>query len=162
MMSPSFKVFVPFEIVFNELSIIKLSAPTTQGLPIPRATTAAWLVIPPLVVKIPTEECIPWMSSGLVSSLTKITSLPLLASSSALSASKTSSPTAAPGDAFKALLNSSFSWESTNCGCNRFVILFASTIVKASSFETTPSFCISIAIFTLAWAVLLAVLVWSR
>ena len=40
-MSPSFKTIVPFEIVFKELSIIKLSAPTTQGFPIPRATTAA-------------------------------------------------------------------------------------------------------------------------
>ena len=128
----------------------------------PLATTAAWLVIPPLVVKIPTEECIPWISSGLVSSLTKITSLPLFASSSALSASNTISPTAAPGEAFKALLNKSFSWESTNCGCNRLVMLFASTIVMASSFVTTPSFCISIAIFTLAWAVLFAFLVWSK
>ena len=50
----------------------------------------------------------PWISSGLVSSLTKITSLPLFASSSALSASNTISPTAAPGDAFNALVNKSF------------------------------------------------------
>ncbi len=33
--------------------------PDTHGLPIPLATTAAWLVIPPLAVKIPFAACIP-------------------------------------------------------------------------------------------------------
>jgi len=31
------------------------SAPTTQGLPMPRATTAAWEVLPPRLVRMPTE-----------------------------------------------------------------------------------------------------------
>ena len=106
--------------------------------------------MPPFVVRIPTEECIPCISSGLVSSLTKITSLPLRASSSALSASKTISPTAAPGDAFSALLKNFLSCDSMNCGCKRFVMLLASTIKSASLFVTTSSFTISIAIFTLA------------
>ncbi len=30
----------------------------------PRATTAAWLVMPPRVVRMPTAACMPWMSSG--------------------------------------------------------------------------------------------------
>ena len=33
----------------------------------PRATTAAWLVMPPRVVRMPRAACMPWMSSGLVS-----------------------------------------------------------------------------------------------
>ena len=33
----------------------------------PRATTAAWLVMPPRVVRMPLAACMPWMSSGLVS-----------------------------------------------------------------------------------------------
>eukprot|EP00438_Fugacium_kawagutii_P025783 Skav230064 [mRNA] locus=scaffold1221:128832:131215:- [translate_table: standard] len=44
----------------------------------PRATTAAWLVIPPLVVKTPSAACRPWMSSGLVSIRTRITFSPSL------------------------------------------------------------------------------------
>ena len=48
--------------------------PETQGLPIPLATTAAWLVIPPLAVNIPLAACIPCISSGEVSTLTKIVS----------------------------------------------------------------------------------------
>ena len=106
MMSPSINTFSPLPIVLFSISIVKPSAPTTHGFPIPLATTAAWLVMPPFVVRMPTDECIPWISSGLVSSRTKITSLPLLASFSALSASNTISPTAAPGEAFSALLKS--------------------------------------------------------
>src|SRR5437867_1796744 len=40
-------------------SILIDSAPTTQHFPIPRATTAAWLVMPPREVKIPTATSIP-------------------------------------------------------------------------------------------------------
>ena len=54
-------------------SIDKLLVPQTQGFPIPLATTAACEVIPPLIVKIPEETCIPLISSGLVSWRTKIT-----------------------------------------------------------------------------------------
>ena len=121
-----------------------------QGLPIPLATTAAWLVIPPFVVNIATDENIPCISSGLVSSLTRITFLPLLASSSALSASNTISPKAAPGEAFRPFPNTSFSCDSTNCGCNILVMLSASTMFIASSLLTFFSLCISTAIFTLA------------
>ena len=62
----------------------------------------------------PTDENMPCISSGLVSSRTNIIFLPFSASSSALSASNTISPTAAPGEAFNAFVNKSLSWFSTN------------------------------------------------
>ena len=46
--------------------------------PMPRATTAAWLVMPPRAVRMPSAACMPWMSSGLVSMRTRITASPLL------------------------------------------------------------------------------------
>jgi hypothetical protein len=51
-------------------------APATQGLPMPRATTAAWLVMPPVEVRMPSAACMPWMSSGEVSRRTRITFSP--------------------------------------------------------------------------------------
>ena len=51
-------------------------APATQGLPMPRATTAAWLVMPPRAVRMPSAACMPWMSSGVVSMRTRITFSP--------------------------------------------------------------------------------------
>ena len=42
----------------------------------PRATTAAWLVMPPRVVRMPSAACMPWMSSGLVSMRTRMTLRP--------------------------------------------------------------------------------------
>ena len=41
------------------MSIDTAEAPETQGRPIPRATTAAWLVIPPRAVRMPFAACIP-------------------------------------------------------------------------------------------------------
>ena len=73
--------------------------PETHGLPIPLATTAAWLVMPPLAVNIPLAACIPWMSSGEVSTLTKIVSCIELFNLSASSDVKTTFPLAAPGEA---------------------------------------------------------------
>src|SRR6201987_2736204 len=65
----------------------------------PRATTAACEVIPPRVVKIPSAACMPWTSSGEVSTRTRITLWPALLSASASSDEKTISPQAAPGEA---------------------------------------------------------------
>ncbi|MNS58099.1 hypothetical protein D3C72_910060 [compost metagenome] len=73
------------------------SVPATQGLPMPRATTAAWLVMPPRLVSTPWAWIMPWMSSGLVSTRTRITFSPLAPRRSASSASKTIAPVAAPG-----------------------------------------------------------------
>ena len=65
----------------------------------PRATTAACDVLPPRLVRIPSAATMPTKSSGLVSRRTKITLWPSLAKSNAFFESKTTSPTAAPGDA---------------------------------------------------------------
>ena len=79
------------------------SAPHTQVLPMPRATTAAWLVLPPRLVRMPWAAIMPCRSSGLVSRRTRITSSPRSAHSTAVAESKTALPTAAPGDALIAL-----------------------------------------------------------
>ena len=42
----------------------------------PRATTAACEVMPPRVVRMPSAACMPWMSSGEVSTRTRMTFLP--------------------------------------------------------------------------------------
>ena len=89
--------------VFAAASSVSPSQPATHGLPIPRATTAACEVIPPWAVRIPCAKIIPLMSSGVVSQRTRITLSPARPLSSAVSASKTIAPTAAPGDAFSPL-----------------------------------------------------------
>src|SRR5437899_2024016 len=78
-------------------------APTTHVLPMPRATTAAWLVIPPRAVRMARAATIPWKSSGDVSGRTRITSWPFFFIASASSASNTTSPVAAPGEAGRPL-----------------------------------------------------------
>ena len=65
----------------------------------PRATTAACEVMPPRVVRMPSAACMPWMSSGEVSTRTRMTFLSLALSVSASSAENTISPDAAPGEA---------------------------------------------------------------
>ncbi len=97
--SPS-RTTVPLTGHLRSASEILISLhPTTQGFPIPRATTAACEVIPPRAVRIPSAACIPPMSSGDVSSRTRITLSPRPAHASASSAVKTTRPTAAPGEA---------------------------------------------------------------
>ena len=61
------------------MSIESASHPATQGLPIPRATTAACEVIPPCAVRTPRAWISPWMSSGVVSQRTSTTSSPCAA-----------------------------------------------------------------------------------
>ncbi len=65
----------------------------------PRATTAAWEVMPPRAVRMPSAAFMPRMSSGEVSIRTRMTFSPAFAFSSASSAENTTRPTAAPGDA---------------------------------------------------------------
>lgn len=84
---------------FPDVSTSASVHPETQHLPIPRATTAACEVIPPSAVSTPTADFIPWMSSGVVSLRTRITSSPTLAMVSASSGVNTTLPVAAPGDA---------------------------------------------------------------
>ncbi len=93
--------------------------PATQHLPMPRATTAAWLVIPPRAVRMPLATFMPPMSSGLVSMRTRMTALPSLAQTSASSALKTIWPVAAPGLAGRplAMTLAAFSALGSKVGC---------------------------------------------
>ena len=74
--SPSATVTAPTVKVFP--SMRTFSAPTTAGLPQPRATTAAWDTRPPRAVRIPSEASMPWTSSGEVSVRTRMTFSPAL------------------------------------------------------------------------------------
>src|SRR5436853_419320 len=56
-------------------------APATQVFPMPRATTAACDAWPPRAVRMPSATCMPWMSSGDVSTRTRITLRPAAAAS---------------------------------------------------------------------------------
>ena len=82
--SPSFTTVSP---TAKERSAIRsASAPTTAGLPHPRATTAAWLTSPPRAVRIPSAASIPCTSSGEVSERTSTTRSPRSTAASASSA----------------------------------------------------------------------------
>ena len=81
-------------------------APHTQVRPIPRATTAAWLVLPPRLVSTPVAAIMPSRSSGLVSRRTSITDSPAACRATAVAESNTAAPTAAPGDAARPFASS--------------------------------------------------------
>ena len=142
--------------------IVNSPHPAIQQVPIPRATTAACDVIPPLTVKIPLHTIIPSISSGDVSNRTKINSFsPFLANSCALAAEKTTFPVPAPGDAGNpfAIDFASFNFLASKFGCNSCSNCFGSTFKTASSLVINPSFSISTAIFKAAFAVLFPFLV---
>ena len=84
----------------------------------PRATTAAWLVMPPRVVRMPRAACMPWMSSGLVSIRTRITASPRLAQLSASSAENTTLPEAAPGEAGRPRASTVILAAGSSIGCS--------------------------------------------
>ena len=84
-------------------------APTTHGLPMPRATTAACEVMPPRAVRIALAITMPWKSSGEVSRRTRIADWPARPIFSARSASNTAVPQAAPGLAGRPVVSRS-SW----------------------------------------------------
>ena len=77
------------------------AAPTTAGIPHDRATTAAWLTIPPKVVTNPVASAIPATSAGEVSRRIRMTGSPRPARASVSSMSVQTTPTARPGDAAK-------------------------------------------------------------
>ena len=81
------------------ISMSSAPQPTMQTLPIWRATSAAWLVMPPRAVRMPWAASMPRMSSGLVSSRTRMTCSPRPAQATASAALKTTRPVAAPGPA---------------------------------------------------------------
>ena len=92
---------------FFSASIFRASTPQTHGAPMPRAMTAAWLVLPPCDVRMPSAAIMPARSSGFVSQRTSTHLRPASVTATASAAENTASPTAAPGDAFRPLATTS-------------------------------------------------------
>jgi hypothetical protein len=131
------------------------SQPETQGFPMPRATTAACEVLPPRLVRMPCAAKKPWMSSGLVSSRTRITLSPSLPRRSAVSASNTIAPEAAPGDAGSPCASDRDRCAGSSVGtssCSRSIGLMRAS---ARSFAINPSATISTELVTIARAFIL-------
>ena len=161
MISPALKVR-PRAVKVPAFSSIWISpAPETQGRPMPRATTAAWLVMPPRAVTMPRAACMPWMSSGDVSSRTRMTASPSWFMRSASSASNTILPVAAPGDAGRPAATTWRSALGSRVGCSSWSSAEGSTRLTASSSEITPSDARSTAIFSADLAVRLPLRVCS-
>ena len=145
------------------VSIESSPAPTTQHLPQPTATTAAWLVLPPVLVRMPTALCMPSTSSGLVSLRTSSTCSPACARSTASAAVKASLPVAAPGLAPMPLVSTvtpalSLAWKLGRSSCVRSPAgIRLSAVFSSISF----SFTISTATRTAAVPVRLPLRVWS-
>ena len=101
----------------------------------PRATTAAWEVLPPRAVKMPVAAIMPSRSSGLVSRRTKTTRSPFSAHLTAVAESNTALPTAAPGEAAMPEATILEVEAESNCGninwanCDPFTRIKASSIV---------------------------------
>ena len=83
--------------VWATMSISMDSVPHTAVLPMPRATTAAWEVLPPRVVRMPAAATMPGGSSGLVSPAHEDHIAALSSGDHRVLGLKTTSPTAAPG-----------------------------------------------------------------
>mmetsp|Transcript_24141 Transcript_24141/g.91101 ORF Transcript_24141/g.91101 Transcript_24141/m.91101 type:complete len:360 (+) Transcript_24141:1168-2247(+) len=139
-------------------------APATQGLPQLRATTAAWLVMPPRAVRTPLAACMPPMSSGDVSSRTSSTAMPFSVMASASPAVKAARPEAAPGDAAvpEAMSEASDAAGSLSRACRAWSRCWGVTRrATASSLVTRPSRTMSVAIRTAAGPVRLPLRVCS-
>ena len=134
-------------------SICRCSAPATQGFPICRATTAACEVMPPRAVSTPCACSTPWMSSGVVSHRTRITACSALPRSSAVSASNTTAPTAAPGEALRPRVSTSRGADGSMAGCSSWSSCPGSTRSSAVGRSITPSSTMSRATRTAAAAV---------
>ena len=105
----------------------------------PRATTAAWLVLPPRAVSTPSAAIMPCRSSGLVSRRTRMTFSPRpSAQATAVAESKTAWPTAAPGEALIAVVISVTSPLVSNRGNISRVSSAPVTRVSASSRSIMP------------------------
>ena len=162
--SPSFKTKSSFLTSFAASSTLISPHPATQHLPIPLATTAAWEVIPPLAVSIPSEHTIPSISSGEVSCLTSITFSPFCEAFAASSALKYILPLPAPGDAGKPFVKTvaSFNALSSNLGWSNWSNCLGSILIIASSLVISPSLTKSTATFMADAAVLLPFLVCKK
>ena len=163
MKSPSWNVLPPRVNFLFASSMAMSPQPETQQVPMPRATTAAWEVIPPRTVRMPWAAFMPVMSSGEVSRRTRTTFSPRFFHSMASSALKTILPQAAPGLAPRplpigfALASAS----ASNCGWSRVSRLRGSIIRTACFSSIMPSSTRSHAILSAACAVRLPLRVWS-
>ena len=161
MISPSRNSRLPARSTPAPTSMEIPPAPETQGRPIPRATTAACDVMPPRAVRMPRAACIPWISSGDVSTRTRMTSSPAAARVTALSAVNTTAPDAAPGDAGRPRVITSRAAFGSSVGCSNWSSAAGSIRNTASSCVISPSAAISTAIFSAAFAVRLPLRVCS-
>ena len=163
MTSPSLKVYFPALKVPLASSIFMSPAPTIQHLPHPRQTSAAWLVMPPRAVRMPSAARMPSTSSGFVSSRTRIDLIPFAASSTAFSEVNTILPTAPPGPAGSPLvmISAFFSALGSRIGCRSSSSWFGEILVTAVALSISFSSSMSIAILSAAVPVLLPTRHWS-
>ena len=136
-------------------------APDTHGLPIPRATSAAWLALPPSAVRIPLAAWKPATSSASVNGRTRITSRPSSAAWTASSAVNTIAPFAAPGEAATPSASTSKSASRLKPGWSSASSLPASIVAIAWARSSRPSSTASTANLTAACAGRFALRVWS-
>ena len=113
--SPSLTTVSSTEKVRAAMSMSSTPQPTMQTLPIWRATSAAWLVMPPWAVRMPCAASMPRMSSGLVKSRTSRTCSPRSAQATASAALNTTRPVAAPGPAGRPQANA---WPPFSAACS--------------------------------------------
>ena len=163
--SPSLNsVSVPAKVTFLPArSIFIASQPTMQHLPHPRATRAACEVMPPRTVRIPDAALMPSMSSGEVSSRTRITLRPSAAAATASSGVNTRVPTAPPGDAGRpcAIAVHFFSDAESRIGWRISSSCAGETLITAVFSSIMPSASMSVAIWRAARPVLLPIRHWS-
>ena len=162
MTSPAFSVRPLAVTVWVRWSMCSSPAPHTHGRPMPRATTAAWLVMPPRLVRMPAAACMPWMSSGLVSSRTRITVSPSWALASASSAVITILPEHAPGEAGRPRVITLRAALGSSVGCRSWSSEAGGTRITASCSVIMPSLHMSTAILMAAEVVRLPVRVCSK
>ena len=138
-------------------------APLTQHLPMPRATTAAWDVMPPRIVRMPWATAIPRRSSGEVSIRTRTTFFLRSAQLSASSAENTIWPVAAPGDAGRPLAATvaRLRADLSNTGWRSSSSFWDSMRRRAVFSSISPARRKSMAILTMAAPVRLPLRVWS-
>jgi len=161
--SPSLKSLPPRRKRLPSSSIAISWQPETQHSPMPRATTAAWLVMPPRTVRMPSAAFMPSMSSGDVSKRTRTTFSPRSFHALASTAVKTMRPQAAPGEAGRPRPTGVDFLRATvsNCGWRSVSRLRGSIMSTASCSVRMPSSTRSQAIFSAARAVRLPLRVWS-
>ncbi len=120
-------------------STASASAPHTHTLPMPRATTAAWLVLPPRLVSTASAAIMPGRSSGVVSRRTRTVCSPAAARRTASAESNTATPTAAPGEAGTPWARGTRSSVVSKRGNISRVSSAPSTRIRASSAPMVPS-----------------------